>query len=151
MLIRYISVFMMFAFGIFQSLCVVDWVQPCLSNITVSGYIRAEYTRVGLYSGRVYSIRVNSGRFEAGRNRIGFRTDRVLVGFGLSIFGSLRVGFTSSWVISGVGQFRISFGYRLVYVGCSGPNRFTPFRVSVRVWTRVNRFRFRVSCQFCQV
>ena len=74
-------------------------------SILGSGYIRVGYTRFGLYSGRVYSVQVNSGRFEAGRNRICFRTSRIWVGFGLSIFGSLRVGFTLGRVISGVGHF----------------------------------------------
>ena len=61
-------------------------------------------------------------------------------GSGITWVGSFRV-----WVISGVGQFRVSFGYGSVYVGCSGPNRFSPFRVSVRVWIRVIQFGFQVS------
>ena len=50
----------------------------------------------------------------------------------------------------GMGQFRVSFGYGSVYVGCSGPNRFGSFRVSVRVWIRVNRFGFRFQVSFAR-
>ena len=88
-------------------------------NITVSGYIRAEYTRFGLYSGRVYLVRVNSGRFEAGRNRVDLR--RVGIRSILE-----RLGFESGsgcpfWVHFGSGSLWVwvNFGFRLVM------NRFT--------------------------
>jgi len=95
------------------------------SGILGSDLIRVKLRRVGIGSVlkwigyvRVWVVHF---RFTLGR----VITD---VGSGMTWVGSFRV-----WVISGVDQFRVSFGYGSVYVGCSGPNRFSPFRVSVRI------------------
>ena len=66
-------------------------------------------------------------------------------GSGLNWVGSFQV-----WVISSPATTQVLFGYGSVYFGCSGPNRFIPSHVSVRVWIQVVRFGFRVSGQFCQ-
>ena len=80
----------------------------------------------------------------------------VRFGFELSIFGSLPVGslqieFELGGVISGHATIPVSLGSGSVYFKCLGPNRFIPFRVSVRVWIRVVRFGFQISGQFCKV
>ena len=93
------------------------------SGILGSGLIRVKLRRVRIGSvlkrvgygsgmGCPFSVHYGSGHY----------------GSGMTWVGSFRV-----WVISGVAQFRVSFGYGSVYIGCSGPNRFSPFRVSVRV------------------
>jgi len=111
------------------------------SGILGSGLIQIKLRRVRIGSvlkrvgygsgmGCPFSVHFGSGHYDSGMTWV----------------GSFRV-----WVISGVAQFRVSFGYGSVYIGCSGPNRFSPFRVLVRVWIRVNRFGFWISGQFCQV
>jgi len=61
----------------------------------------------------------NSGQIESGRNRIDSKTGMVRVGFGLSIFGSLRFGFELGRVISGVRNFgsRYNSGFIQLRIG----------------------------------
>ena len=59
-----------------------------------------EYASVRVIFGSgILGFGFNSGQIELGKNRIGFKTGTVRVGFGLSIFGSLRFGFELSRVI----------------------------------------------------
>jgi len=65
-----------------------------------------EYTSVQVIFGLgIIGVGFNSGQIESSRNRIGFKMGIVRVGFGLSIFESLRFGFELGRVISGVGDF----------------------------------------------
>ena len=67
----------------------------------------------------------------------------VRLGFELSIFGSIRVrslrigfelgGLFRVWVISGHATILVSFDSGSVYFECLDPNRFIPFRVSIRI------------------
>ena len=95
--------------------------------------------RFGSYSGRVYSgldlirVKLSWVRIASVLKRVRFGSGSGCpfsghFGSGLNWVGSLRV-----WVISGRAIIRVSFGYGSVYFGCSGPNRFILFRVSVRV------------------
>jgi len=73
-------------------------------------------------------IRVKLRRVEIGSvlKRVGYGSNMgcpFSVHFGLGHYGSGMTWVESfrEWVISGVDQFRVSFGYGSVYVGCSGP------------------------------
>ena len=92
-------------------------------------------------------FRFNSGKIESGRNGSVLKRVR----FGLSMFGSLRVGFESDRVISGNATIQVSFDYGSVCFRCSGSNQFISFPVLVWVWIRGVWFGSRVSGRFYQV